>query len=548
MCGIFGVARGKNISVRDAAPLNNFMMDACHVGTRRGEDSTGVFQVRTTSVVDVFKMPYPGEVFAKENRAEYLLRMCDTHPFTIGHHRAATVGNISWKNCHPFDHSDTKRYVVGVHNGRISNANYKQDNLNFSVDSDNAIYNIFKHGGPKALGAMEGDYAFVWYENDGKLRIASNHKRTIHWAYAADKDMMLIASEHGMLYWLAERNGIDIEENIWFPVKDKIYIFDPEDLRNYEMVDLEKPAKKPHYRAGDKWNAQTGVWEHTSGAKNHGPIGPHEAIRLGDEQEGDYDDNPLALTGVTPNLGLNANEREVLGLLSLTVPRTTWQNRAISHMPSDINRVGFEAGQLVDFFPSQKDKFKFVPSHTLIGEILRDEKDAAPEWAVILGLTAEMRENIEDAGWNNGDIEAKVIGVTEFIVEGHPQLCLVLGKPKKVSWGDSTLFSTVIETADDEDTPIDDDAEEDESRNVLVKHIPGPDGYLISTPEFQQLVQHGCSGCTASLTPDDAKNGNIHWTNGDVARQPLCVMCAEFYADMTTGGIDKNDMHALGGN
>jgi len=238
MCGILGVLNGEK-GWAGLSDLNKYMKQGAVVGTLRGDDSTGIFQVKRSGVVQVHKLALPGGMFAETKRAREILNAVDNSSCTILHHRAATRGVINHENAHPFEHSDSERYLVGVHNGSLHNAKTKYDGIDFDVDSDYAYYRIFKDG-PAAFKDFDGAYAMVWYENDGKLRVATNGQRQFSFAPVIDKNIILIASEAGMLYWLASRNDMKLEA-IVTPEPYNMLTFDLNgDLRKFESETIEK--------------------------------------------------------------------------------------------------------------------------------------------------------------------------------------------------------------------------------------------------------------------------------------------------------------------
>lgn len=242
MCGILGVVSGEK-GFSGLTPVTKFMKDGCHVGMLRGRDSTGMFQVDHRNIIDVHKLPMTGDQFVETKRASAMMGRSDAMPITILHHRAATKGAVNYENSHPFTHEDGKRMLVGVHNGSLTTWENKYDGLEFNVDSDYAFYRIFKDGN-EAFKEIYGAYAFIWWESDGKLRMACNGQRELHFAFIHKKNAMLVASEEGMLWWLADRNDIKIDA-ILRPNEHKLLTFDPKgDLRDFADEDI----PKPHYK------------------------------------------------------------------------------------------------------------------------------------------------------------------------------------------------------------------------------------------------------------------------------------------------------------
>ena len=258
MCGILGVVNAHGGNVRD---LVKYMQDGCVVGTLRGSDSTGMFQVETDGKSYLYKTPYSGECFASTKLGSRMLIRCDSPGASILHHRAATRGNVSTANAHPFEHYDENNRIIGVHNGTLSQSYNSYEGEKFEVDSDYLFYRIFKDGPVKTFQDVAGSYACVWFDEKSKtINLISNGERTIHIGFIRNKNAMLIASEHAMMYWLASRNSIELEDII-SPTKNELHVFNMEgDLRAFtreEILFVKKPTKTREYHEYSPYTDQT---------------------------------------------------------------------------------------------------------------------------------------------------------------------------------------------------------------------------------------------------------------------------------------------------
>ncbi len=107
----------------------------------------------------------------------HIPRGWDNRPF-ICHTRAASVGDVTVENAHPFDFTD-KRRVVGIHNGGVRNwqaLNNKYDRK-FDVDS----MHIFKHlAEEREVDDLHMMGVIVWMENaDGIVRYARSTSNSL---------------------------------------------------------------------------------------------------------------------------------------------------------------------------------------------------------------------------------------------------------------------------------------------------------------------------------------------------------------------------------
>lgn len=233
--------KSNNGTYRTYDSIEGFMKDGCLTGMLRGEDSTGLFQVAgDLSHTAVHKMPCDGYMFGMQTRVKKIFDRAYASAATVLHHRKATQGSHTYENCHPFEHENDDRYLVGVHNGSLSNDRKKEDNLIFTVDSDWALYLLMRDG-IDALSQFNGAFTFVWYENDGKLRIARNGERPFAIAPVRGENRILMASEPEMLYWLAKRNGMELED-VMEPDAHNVFTFDLEngDLRDFAVDPFKK--------------------------------------------------------------------------------------------------------------------------------------------------------------------------------------------------------------------------------------------------------------------------------------------------------------------
>lgn len=238
MCGILGVLNGENYS-HAISKVCDYMRQGAITGILRGTDSTGLMQVSKDHNVRVHKLPIDGINFSLTKRSQQFFGATDSSFATILHHRAATHGEVTYDNSHPFDHEVSGRYVVGVHNGTLYSWQRKEDGVDFNVDSDWLYYRIARDGAKQALEEVNGAYALVWWDaSTQRINLASNGQRTIYFAPVIGRNIMLVASEAGMLHWLADRNDFKLEEML-FPRSDQIYHFNSKDVRAYTTTTLE---------------------------------------------------------------------------------------------------------------------------------------------------------------------------------------------------------------------------------------------------------------------------------------------------------------------
>lgn len=465
MCGILALFNGEKNRVHNVK-LGEFLLGGCITGVLRGLDSTGMYQVKKNRDVRIFKQPVDGGTFAQMRGAQNLFKEADNTSATIIHHRAATHGVVSLDNCHPFSHEDTQEYIIGVHNGGVPSFSRKEDGLDFEVDSDWLYYQIFKHGPEKALQNLPASaaYALVWYDQTkDKHYIASNGQRSISFAFVKDKNIMLAASEHAHLYWLANRFGIEFEETIWHPHDNTIYEFDVSDLRKYKTVKVpEKPVVKynsTNYSSGRYWNAQKGAWE--------------------DKTESAYG-----------------------GILLST---TSTDTHTVQERFSDAacKSIGVELSGEYEFAPDAPNPEDKSFPRKVYG-VISAGKEGEVIHAVMEVRTPHLMENLQAAML----VRARALGVRD---ETHKTSSIM---KRFVLLSQPTDLILPVEESN---------VEQDNEFGPVEKFARGPRGKNLTEAQYMHMVKDGCGHCSADIDLRD--QDFIGWGAGGTT--PICSMCLD---------------------
>jgi hypothetical protein len=144
MCGLFGFSSLTETTKRMAPFLAYAMQE-------RGVDSWGA-----TNGIEVVREL--GPILAT-------LTIPDGWERGIFHTRAASVGDVTIENAHPFTVTDNERTVIGIHNGHISNYTTLNTihNRNVSVDSQHIFHHIHSN---LPCNDIVGWGAVAWYDTD----------------------------------------------------------------------------------------------------------------------------------------------------------------------------------------------------------------------------------------------------------------------------------------------------------------------------------------------------------------------------------------------
>ena len=222
----------------------------------RGTDGTGIIY-DTKGGIDYAKAPYGAGAFIHQpvfkNSMETALR--EGH-FLVGHNRAATKGNHTWGNTHPFSEGN----ITLVHNGTL----YDHENLakETAVDSHAICKHMAINGAEETLKVIDGAFALVWVDTDTQtLNLARNHLRPLH--LVETDTCWVISSELGLGLWMADRHSQKVLSSFQLEVK-KIYTFDINNMKEYTTKDVEYLIPKPvvvypyitKYAGEDWWSGQ----------------------------------------------------------------------------------------------------------------------------------------------------------------------------------------------------------------------------------------------------------------------------------------------------
>lgn len=240
MCGIFGVAGVIN-------PQAKRLFDqGLYIDAVRGWGSTGLLTVDPTAgETEVLKKPVSAADFIRI--PEYEKTRDHMRCLWLGHNRAATIGDISEENAHPFEHGD----IIGVHNGTLRRGWWKHlgyKEKEFEVDSDAIFHHMNEHGPEDTIAKLDGDYALVWYnKQEHTMNMIRNSGRPFFYSLTQNRDMLWFASD-ALIWKLAAQysRGAHTSRTLSHP-ENKMRVL-PEDT--WFKIDL------PDNRIRSKWTTE----------------------------------------------------------------------------------------------------------------------------------------------------------------------------------------------------------------------------------------------------------------------------------------------------
>lgn len=265
MCGLVGVSG--NLYKKDVDAFNDMLF----CDTLRGHDSTGVASVTLTKQIDVIKNI--GPAIDLMGFKQYDNVVTSHKRLLIGHNRSATVGARNKRNAHPFEFD----HVVGAHNGTLENKHALEEHVKFDTDSE-AIFNLInKYGPEEVIPKLRGAWALTFYDKrTHTINMIRNDKRPLHYVFNKDKNVLYWSSEFGLLAWIMNRRGIEIDKYFQLP-ENMLYSWEipngQEAFGDPKIIGLEGakdgPQNFPHehwlrgYRAGS--NTYNGSSQSESG-------------------------------------------------------------------------------------------------------------------------------------------------------------------------------------------------------------------------------------------------------------------------------------------
>lgn len=264
MCGLVGVTSA--LALTEAS--KKAFYDMLHFDVVRGEDSTGVAaisEVDKEDKIEVFKSLGCTSDFFLQHRKSFNNRDFASgfvHTF-IGHNRFATQGKVSIDNAHPFEFDN----VVGAHNGTVDKYSLKDftDYKKYDVDSQIIYSHLSATTIDEVWANADGALALTWWDKrTNKLNIIRNNQRPMSIIYSEDDKTVFWASEAGMIYLAAHRQGIKLKQPVEVPPNRLFtFSFTADNKMRHTERDLPPFVKKPTvyhygsagYRGGlDDWD------------------------------------------------------------------------------------------------------------------------------------------------------------------------------------------------------------------------------------------------------------------------------------------------------
>jgi hypothetical protein len=240
----------------------------------RGEDSTGVADVSLKGDINIVKELGPPQVlWGWGDTTVFDSKGIQKNPTKVlmGHNRAATQGDVTAENAHPFEFDA----LVGAHNGTLDDwtirdfAEYKEHDVDSHV-----LYNVMNNKGVDEMYKnISGAMALTWYDKEtGDLHFLRNIQRPLFYAYDKTGTAIIWASEMVFLVGACVRAGLELhEDGVQSVPVDTLLTFSPTSIScvKAEDRDLEKKTIGTRtYMNGGLWanNPRVPVGTNNSGS------------------------------------------------------------------------------------------------------------------------------------------------------------------------------------------------------------------------------------------------------------------------------------------
>lgn len=554
MCGHVGIAWSSALGVNKA----RFFEQALYADQLRGMDATGVALVDKDNNVEVIKRALAASDFLQTRLGVRAVDQAEKAFIAMGHNRATTLGGNGDDKAHPFEFDR----VVGAHNGTIYNHRTIMPVFNHTVDSQNLIASIDKHGVVDILKRIHtGSYAIVLYDKEEqKMIFARNEDRPLH--ILQTDEGILWASEASMLWWVAARNNLIDKDTTEVQVPEHTVL--TYDCNNMEFDKARKfsPKAPPlHHGTGGTF----GVYNHS----NNGGSGSIRGPNAGQIEGGHYD---MWLNEAELKMAFNIETDD-----AIFVPHTFEEFKG---QPKNTEIRGKVFGYLY----VEPDACAYPCIHYNVSRSLYDEAYAEGSTLSVrvLGghftkegncvtLTAiEGKLDHEEArdlykppvsdllggAWVTGLSHCVALGARQKLTDqgirkayilkssnrpiNHKTLKIITLKNHKTeenvrdpkvekenktgsSESKSSKKSSALVKADQNVLPFQ-SKDQQSIEGALEERIYGPGGELVTPKQFSILTKMGCCICSDPIFVEDARR--VVWIPGTMLA-PVCPACAE---------------------
>lgn len=191
----------------------------------RGAHGTGIFYNQGNKI-KTLKAPVASSDFVNDKAYDNAEAEIFKHArFVVGHNRAATIGNLTHQNTHPFRCG----HITLVHNGTLTSHKELADT---ESDSMAICQSIAKIGFKETVKKIKGAFALIWYDEKQKtLNFTRNYQRPLY--IVETNELFCFVSEPKLAEWILDRNRQHVTK-VTNTEAHTLYQFEASDYTKFE--------------------------------------------------------------------------------------------------------------------------------------------------------------------------------------------------------------------------------------------------------------------------------------------------------------------------